>query len=239
MALRCRLRCDDGWWVRRIAFGHFRSRLRRRGSSENESGQVFVLVAVSMLALVAMAGFAVDVGAMFKAHRTQQAVADAAALAAAADLPSNTGQASSDASTYAAKNGGAVRSISFSTKYLPDDTVTVQAQANVHTAFAGVVGINTVNVSATSTARAENLSSAWGSAPIGVINTQPELVCQCLGVQTTLTLDKTGPGGFDLINIDGSRGGTSPDTLAQWIQYGCACSTSTPVELYSDPGAKF
>jgi hypothetical protein len=41
------------------------------------------------------------------------------------------------------------------------------------------------------------------------------------------------------INIDGSRGGTSPGTLANWIQNGCSCSTSAPVWLYSDPGAKF
>ena len=28
-------------------------------------------------------------------------------------------------------------------------------------------------------------------------------------------------------------------TLADWIQNGCNCSTSAPVYLYSDPGAKF
>ena len=58
-------------------------------------------------------------------------------------------------------------------------------------------------------------------------------------MQTTLDDQRAGPGAFDLINIDGSRGGTSPGTLASWIQNGCACTTTAPVWLYSDPGAKF
>jgi hypothetical protein len=48
-----------------------------------------------------------------------------------------------------------------------------------------------------------------------------------------------GPGGFGIINIDGSHGGSGPGTLADWIVNGCACSTATPVGLDSDPGAKF
>lgn len=195
-----------------------------------------------MLTLCAMAGFAVDVGAFYLGQRKQQAIADSAALAGAGDLPANTSAATADAQTYATRNGGSTASVTFSSKYLNDDTITVTASATIPTHFAGIVGIRSATVSATSVARAENLSSAWGSAPFGVINTQPELNdCggPCFGQPTTLEVDTTGPGGFDLINIDGSQGGTSPDTLAQWIQYGCSCTTSTPVWLYGDPGAKF
>jgi hypothetical protein len=76
-----------------------------------------------------------------------------------------------------------------------------------------------------------------------VINTQPELGgsgCPCFGIPTTLDETKgPGPGGFGIINVDGHKGGTSPGTLADWIQNGCSCSFSAPVNLYSDPGAKF
>jgi hypothetical protein len=98
-------------------------------------------------------------------------------------------------------------------------------------------------VTATSIVRAENLQTAQGAAPFGVINTQPELAgsgCPCFGVSTTLDETKgNGPGAFGLINIDGSRGGSGPGTLANWITNGCSCSETVPVNLYSDPGAKF
>jgi len=209
---------------------------------EEQSGQVLVLAAVSMIGICGMAGFAIDVGSFYQAHRKQQAIADAAALAAAGNLPGNTGQASSTAQTYASKNGGSASSITFSTAYMPDDTITVEAQQTVPSTFLKVVGINQATVKATSTVRAENLGTAWGAAPFGVINTQPELAgagCPCFGTATNLTLNKVGPGGFGVIDIDGSQGPAKPSTLAQWILNGCNCSTSTPVNLYSDPGARF
>lgn len=216
----------------------FCRRLRRE-----QSGQVFVLAAMGMVGICGMAGFAIDVGAFYQAHRKQQAIADAAALAAAGDLPASTGQATADAQTYAGKNGGSVASISYSTTYMPNDTVTVSASKTVPTTFLGALGIKSADVTATSTVRAENLQTAVGAAPFGVINTQPQLGgpgCPCFGVPTVLAETKgPGPGGFGIINVDGSRGGTSPGTLASWITSGCDCSQTVPVDLYSDPGAKF
>jgi hypothetical protein len=185
-----------------------------------QEGQVVVLVAISLTAICAMAGFAIDVGRWYQAHRQQQAISDASALAAAGQLPASTPQATADAQTYAAKNGGSVASIAFSSAYLPNDTVTVQAQQTVPATFLQVIGINSTTVKTTSVARAENLAAAWGSAPFAVINTQPELAgpgCPCLGVATTLTLNKVGPGGFEILDIDGSSGGTGQSILASWI----------------------
>jgi len=60
----------------------------------------------------------------------------------------------------------------------------------------------------------------------------------CFNQQTQLDLKKTGPGAFRLINIDGSRGGTSPPTLADWMLRGF--DGYMPLQwYYSDPGAKF
>ena len=55
LAFRRRLRCDEG-------------------------GQVLVLTGVGMVAVCAIAGFAIDVGSWYQAHRKQQAIADASAL---------------------------------------------------------------------------------------------------------------------------------------------------------------
>jgi len=195
-----------------------------------------------MVAICGVAGFAIDVGVWYQAHRKQQSIADAAALVAAGDLPVNTSQATTDAQSYATKNGGSTNTINYSTTYLPNDTITVTAQTTVPAFFLKVVGINSTTVTATAVARADNLGAAYGAAPFGVINTQPELSgtgCPCFGTSTTLDLSKVGPGGFGIINIDGSSGGTSPGTLASWITDGCSCTTTAPVWLNSDPGAKF
>jgi len=210
--------------------------------SRDEEGQVLVLAAVGMVAICGMAGFAVDVGSWYQTHRKQQAIADASALAAVGDLPGNTALASSDAQTYATKNGGSTSRIAFSTTYMTNDTVTIDASKTVPSTFLKVLGINQATVKATATVRAENLQAAWGAAPFAVINTQPQLGgpgCPCLGVATTLTLNKVGPGGFQILNVDGSRGGTGQSILAGWILDGCDCQTSTPTWIYSDSGAKF
>jgi len=217
--------------------GAFRRRLR-----DEQSGQVLVLASVAMVGICAMAGFAIDVGAFYHAHRKQQAIADAAALAAGGDLPASTSQATADANAYAAKNGGSVAGIVYSTTYMANDTVTVSAAQTQATSFLRVLGIDSANVKATATVRAETLQTAVGAAPFAVINTQPELGgpgCPCLGASTTLDETKTGPGGFSVINIDGSRGGTGQGTLASWILNGCSCSQTVPVKLFSDSGAKF
>ena len=93
-----------------------------------QSGQVFAITAVGMVAICGVAGFAIDTGTRYRAHRAQQAIADAAALAAASDLPTGTGQATADAAAYAAKNGAGstALSVTFSSTYVANDTVTVK-----------------------------------------------------------------------------------------------------------------
>jgi hypothetical protein len=89
------------------------------------------------------------------------------------------------------------------------------------------------------------ISSAKYVAPIVVKNTHPKLLgttgCPCFdsGNVTTIPLAKNGaPGAFDLLNLDGSRGGTSPGTLADWMLKGYDGYLDIG-QYYSDPGAKF
>ena len=209
-----------------------------------QGGQVMALTAVGIVGICAMAGFAIDVASWYRAHRAQQAIADASALAAAADLPTNTGQATTDARAYATKNGGSLGglNITYSTTYTANDTVTVKASTTAPSYFLKAIGINTASVSATAKATAMPLTTAYGAAPFAIYYTQPELAgpgCPCFGVNTTLSYNKVGPGGFELINVDGSSGGTGQSILADWMLNGCSCSTATPVWLWGDTGAKF
>ena len=209
-----------------------------------QRGQVLALTALGMVGICGMAGFAIDTGTWYRAHRAQQAIADAAALAAASDLPNSTGQATTDAMDYASKNGGALANadVTFSSTYQPNDTVTVKTSNTAPSYFLNALGIGSAQVGATATATAVPLGAAWGSAPFAIYYTQRELSgagCPCFGVQTQLQYGKVGPGGFQIINIDGSQGGSGQTILAGWIRNGCSCSTATPVWLFNDAGAKF
>ena len=209
-----------------------------------QRGQVMALTAVGIVGICGMAGFAIDVGSWYQKHRAQQAIADAAALAAAADLPTSTSQATTDAQSNAAKNGvsSGGLSVAYTTTYTTNDTVTVQASSTAPSYFLKALGIGSANVRATATATAMPLGAAYGAGPFAVSSTQPQLSgpgCPCYGVDTTLTVGLVGPGGFEIVNIDGSSGGSGQSILADWILKGCSCTMATNTWLYSDTGAKF
>jgi len=201
------------------------------------------ILAVSAVALIAMGAFVMDVGAWIRAHRATQSAADASALAAAQALPISTTTASTLGLTYAGKNGGGVVAgdIVYSTYSVANDTVSVTARRTAPGFLSRVVGVSTVNLKATAVARAYNLGAARYAAPFGISKNDPFLSgggCPCFGQQTSFDLNKVGPGGFEVINIDGSQGGLGQTTLAGWINDGF--SGAMPLGWYSsDPGAKF
>jgi Flp pilus assembly protein TadG len=213
----------------------------RRNGLRSELGQMTALMAVSIVALCAMGAFVMDVGSWFRAHRATQSVADAAALAGAQKLPADTGAAQALANAYAAKNGGDPPGITFSTNTFPNDTITVSSQRVAPGFLSRVLGIASVNVKADASARAWNLGSAKYTAPFAVDRSHPMLSgpgCPCFNQPTTLDLQKTGPGAFRVVNIDGSRGGIGQQILSDWILHGFGGDMGLGW-FNSDPGAKF
>lgn len=206
-----------------------------------ERGQATVMLVVCLVVLLGMAALVLDVGSWFQAQRQTQSAADAAALAAAQALPGNVAAANAFAGQYLAKNGGGTAKVTVSTKDLPNDTVSVALTRQTPGFFARVLGVDAVDVNAKATARTGPAGTVRHGAPFGVDVAHPMLQCTpepCFGRETELELDKVGPGAFRLLNIDGSRGGTGPPTLAEWIARGFA--GDMPRGWYfSDPGAKF
>ena len=190
-----------------------------------------------------MSAAVIDVGAWYRAHRQVQATADASALAGVTSLPLSTTGASSLALDYANRNGAGVTpaDITFSGTQSANDTIKVTARKNVRGLFASLFGLSSVTARAHAKALTAVLGTARYAAPIGVDIKHPLLQCEpepCFNQQTQLDLQKTGPGAFRLINIDGSRGGTPPGVLADWMLNGY--SGDMPLDWYfSDPGAKF
>ena len=213
----------------------------------NDNGQATVVTVVFLVVLLGMAALVLDIGSWYRADRATQSTADAAALAGAQVLPYDPASASSLALQYANKNGGGVSAgdVTISNGTGANDTIKVTVHRGANGVFTKLFGVNSVSVGSKATARASLMRSAQYVAPIGVNVKHPKLKgnasCPCFGAgnETTLPLGKTGaPGSFDLLNIDGSKGGTGGQTLADWILHGY--SGYLPIGAYlSDTGAKW
>src|SRR2546428_3808278 len=211
----------------------------------NERGQAFVITAFSMAVLIGMGALVLDVGSWFRTKRRLQSTSDAAALAGAQALPSDPSAAQSVALSYANQNGGdvAASDITVTSTYSPNDTISVKAKRTDSGVLSGVLGVTSANITAGAKARVDIPQQARYVAPIVVKDTHPLIHgtpgCPCFNQTTTIDLGKNGaPGAFDLINLDGSRGGISPATLASWMLNGYDGYLGLG-DYYSDPGAKF
>jgi Flp pilus assembly protein TadG len=229
-----------------------------RRTLPHESGQALVISIVFLTVLLGMAAFTIDVGVWYRAHRAAQATADAAALAAAQELPESTTNARTRALEYSSKNGGGLTAgnVTFSTKFSSNDTVAVKVERPTPTFFAKLFGLNTVTARGRASARAMSLSAARYVAPIVVHYKHPLLNCTraanpvcnpTFGASTTLTLSDlhspgggSGAGAFGLINLnkDDASGTASANVLADWLRYGY--DQDMPLGRYfSAPSANF
>jgi Flp pilus assembly protein TadG len=213
----------------------------------DERGQVTVLLAVFLALLAGAAAMATDVGSWYRADKAAQATADAAALAGAQGLNLSAADAAALAEEYAEKNGGGELTISFGTRIVPNDLITVTVSRAAPGYFSKVFGIEEVEVKARATARAGIPSKARGVAPIAVDERHPMLQCRCWGAQTQLDLRNLhDPGGndaagaFSLVNLDSiyNGGNIGAGTLAEWIRRGY--DGELPLGVYrSAPSADF
>jgi Flp pilus assembly protein TadG len=217
--------------------------------AQSNQGQATVLTVVFLAVLLGMAALVLDFGSWYRADRNTQSTADSAALAGAQALPNDTSQAASLASSYAGKNGGGLDNVTFSSSYGTNDTIKVTVKKSAPGIFSKLFGVNSVNVGSKATARTALIGSAKYVAPIVVKNTHPKLLgtpgCPCFGQKgsnknlTTIPLDRNGaPGAFDLLNLDGTKGGTSGGRLASWMLNGYDGYLDIG-QFYSDPGAKW
>lgn len=178
-------------------------RRRRTGWSESDTGSVLLIVAASLVLLLAISAFAIDLANFYLARAQAQRAADAAALAGAtafvnsgctaagcsAGGPQET-LAMQQAEAVAAQNYIAGKpaiiqngDMSFTYPTPQEPQITVTAGRAVPTFFAKIFGIKAVNVSAKATAEAYNPSG--GDTSVGVACLKPFLVPNCDPVHTS------------------------------------------------------
>ncbi|MDH4118369.1 MAG: pilus assembly protein TadG-related protein [Acidimicrobiia bacterium] len=121
-----------------------------RFAREAERGATLAWVAGSMVALLAITAFAVDLGWYYLNAARLQRASDAAALAGVTWLPTSPANALQDAETAARVNDFAHATLTGNV--LADNKFQVSMAVDVPTFFASVVGIETLPLSRTSTA---------------------------------------------------------------------------------------
>jgi len=214
---------------------------------KSESGQAFVLMALSLVVIMGMAALVVDVGNWYHTKRRLQATADAAALAGAQLLPTDSGGAQAMALSYANKNGGDVAGadIAVTSTAVADDTIGVRARKTDAGVFGSVLGIASADISARAKARVGPPLKARYVAPMVVFCDHP-LIHNCngdstpdFGSDTTMDYDPMGaPGAFGMLNLDGGNGTPGSSDEADWILHGFNKYLGLG-DYRSDPGAKF
>ena len=148
-------------------------------TDQRDRGQILVLFAGGILAIMLVAALAFDTGVMLVERRDQQNAADAAALAGARYLPANPAQAESAARDLATRNGftNGVESATVSV-YIPPISgefvgrsgfIQVAIASTRPSIFAGVMGVGGWNVGASAVATNE----AGVGAPFAMLALDP------------------------------------------------------------------
>jgi hypothetical protein len=147
-------------------------------AARSDRGQVLVVAAGGMVAMIGLAALAVDVGFFFQTKRDLQNASDAMALAAVREQPDD---AASDAiaAEWATKNNVGdpeIVDVAFDLTCggdAVDDIVTVRLEREQSTFFARVLGITDGDVPACATARIGVAAGGHGLMPFGFHHEDP------------------------------------------------------------------
>ncbi len=138
-----------------------------RKMMKDEGGSASIILAATMVVLLGMAALVVDGGMMYLQQGRLQNAADAAALAAAHDLPESPISASQSAMKYTAMNevDPKLVSIQFSDQ---NRVIEVAVQQSVEFHFAKIFNMKDAIIQGRAKARVGSLSSTIGLRPLAV-----------------------------------------------------------------------
>ena len=193
-----------------------------------EKGQIAVIAALVLFAIMGMLVFVIDVGSVYQTRRDLQTIADSAVLAGVQELPENPALAVQTAVNYAALNNFNISSsdVIISKTYVNNDTITVTAvNPNTKLYFAGIFGQNSATVGANAKAIIGSPSEVKGVVPWGFEDNN-----YTPGEEYTLKYGSPpapGPGNFGALAIDGDgasvyrstiiNGATTPLSVGMWM----------------------
>lgn len=208
-------------------------RIPRSESGRDARGQVLVVFALALVAIVAMTGLVLDGGDTYVRRRDQQNVADAAAMAAGYAY-ANGGNAATVAAaawTTSASNGytnlvdGVTVNVSMDAAGGAGRHITVDLSKPHRNNFAGVVGMSSWNVSTTATVIVGRPNAVKGALPI--IFNQKAFSGNGTGATNEAVYSEPDPGSQD-VPVTGDR--------FNWTMYCDECNAdSATISGYIDP----
>src|SRR5512146_384827 len=209
-------------------------------------GQIMVILALAAIALVGIAALGIDVFYIYWSKNRLQGGTDAAALAGVTYFSGVTftdknasclyaTDAQNAACTYALNNGILLSELTGVVANVGAQSMTVSATRTLSALFARVVGIQNFTVTATSVAVLQGLTSATGTAPIGLDSQTPYTYGQAIN----LRMNNCGPGCWQgLAQQSLSNGSIGSPAFQQNLQLGCSCTVAVGDMLTAEPGVK-
>ena len=136
-----------------------------------ERGSVIILVALAFVLMGGMGALALDAGLGYVRRVQVQNAADAAALAAVAELPGDPAAATQIAIQFAGLNALNLDAseIAIGPTWSANDTIRVTPRETVNFFFAPLIGIDSAEVGATATAVVGSLVATDGLVPFGLV----------------------------------------------------------------------
>jgi hypothetical protein len=200
----------------------------------DESGQSIVFVVLGLTVIVGLCALVLDVGSWYREQRHVQLAADAAALAAAQDLP-NTGTASATAASYASNNASGLNTWAptypSASPCVVGSCIDVRLSKPVPGYFSRLFDVDSVTVHAHAQARIGVPASLKSVAPIAI---KSSAVCLtgstgCFGVTKRVKFNESSLSSstFGLVSLkcQGATATSCSDSasaaeLATWIATG-------------------
>ncbi|MRH44321.1 hypothetical protein GH741_16885 [Aquibacillus halophilus] len=182
---------------------------------KKQTGDALVLVSLSFVGLLAMAGLVIDGGTLYMTKAHLQKVANAAALSGAQELTSEdetrVQRIVDDIIAY--------HDESPSLEYVNitlDKSVAVGLEKHVELVFSSLFGFNTVDVDVRGTARLGVMGRAIGAAPLGI----NESIALDYGTEYKLKVDsdEVDTGNFGVLALEGPGANTYEDNLRYGFQ---------------------
>ncbi len=175
----------------------------------DERGNVMVLAAIGMMAMLAMAGLVIDGGMLFYTKSHLQKAANAAVLSGAQELTGEESEVTAIIHEVLAAHDEdpSLQAVNV----MKGQTVRVNLQKDVPLLFAKIFGIDTASVDADSAAGIGPMGRAAGAAPLGIDDSIPLE----FGRAYKLKVDETGvdTGVFGVLALGGPGAKTYEENL--------------------------
>lgn len=135
---------------------------------KSEKGASVVIFAIALGLITACAALTIDIGAAIADKSKLSVAVDAAALAGVQELISKSGNEVSVVNNYISKNIGSVKTIHTDVA-AESKKVTVTATKTADNFFLKILGLSMGDISASATAKADNITSLSGARPFAVV----------------------------------------------------------------------